>query len=112
MQHGNSHMRCTRLCTVLVTRCWVPGYLKEGGRCCRWNSSMEQGPLKKEHWRKSAQWSALVRKHAQVVADDVQVADVFSKTCRAGIDKKTGVEHKCIADEVSLKDKQCCREAS
>ena len=63
---------------------------------------MEQGPLKKEHWRKSAQWSALVRKHAQVVADDVQVADVFSKTCRAGIDKKTGVEHKCIADEVRL----------
>ena len=63
---------------------------------------MEQGPLKKEHWRKSAQWSALVRKHAQVVADDVQVADVFSKTCRAGIDKKTGVEHKCISDEVSV----------
>ena len=63
---------------------------------------MELGPLRKEHWRKSAQWSALVRKHAQVVADDVQVADVFSKTCRAGIDKKTGVEHKCISDEVSL----------
>ena len=61
---------------------------------------MEQGPLKKEHWRKSAQWSSLVRKHAQVVADDVHVADIFAKTCRAGIDKKTGVEHKCVSDEV------------
>lgn len=61
---------------------------------------MEQGPLKKEHWRKSAQWSSLVRKHAQVVADDVHVADIFAKNCRAGIDKKTGVEHKCVADEV------------
>jgi len=70
------------------------------GFCNRWSSSMEQGPLKKEHWRKSAQWSSLVRKHAQVVADDVHVADIFAKNCRAGIDKKTGVEHKCVADEV------------
>ena len=68
---------------------------------CRWNESMAQGPLRKEHWRKSAQWSSLTRKHARVVADDVTVADVFAKTCRAGIDKKTGVEHKCISDEVS-----------
>ena len=46
---------------------------------CRWNASMEQGAFRQEHWRKSAQWSALVRKHAQVVADDVQIADLFSK---------------------------------
>ena len=62
---------------------------------------MAQGLLRKEHWRKSAQWSSLTRKHARVVADDVAVADIFAKTCRAGIDKKTGVEHKCISDEVS-----------
>ena len=61
---------------------------------------MEQGPFRQEHWRKSAQWSALVRKHAQVVADDVQVADVFSKTCRAGIDQKSGIEYTCVSDEV------------
>ena len=61
---------------------------------------MEQGHFRQEHWRKSAQWSALVRKHAQVVADDVQIADVFSKTCRAGIDAKSGIEYKCVSDEV------------
>ena len=61
---------------------------------------MEQGPFRQEHWRKSAQWSALVRKHAQVVADDVQIADLFSKTCRAGIDKKSGIEYTCVSDEV------------
>ena len=61
---------------------------------------MEQGHFRQEHWRKSAQWSALVRKHAQVVADDVAVADVFSKTCRAGIDAKSGIEYKCVSDEV------------
>lgn len=61
---------------------------------------MEVGPFRQEHWRKSAQWSALVRKHAQVVADDVQIADLFSKTCRAGIDTKSGVEYTCVSDEV------------
>ena len=62
---------------------------------------MEQGLFRQEHWRKSAQWSALVRKHAQVVADDVAIADLFSKTCRAGIDQKSGIEYKCVSDEVS-----------
>ena len=61
---------------------------------------MEQAPLSKAHWRKSAQWSSLIRKHAQLVADDVAVADIFAKHCRVGKDKRSGREHKCISDEV------------
>ena len=36
------------------------------------------GPkLKKEHWRKSAQWFALTRYHAELVVSDVEVANAF-----------------------------------
>lgn len=61
---------------------------------------MEQGPMAKMYWRKSAQWSSLIRKHAQLVADDMAVADIFAKYCRVGTDKKTGKQHTCISDEV------------
>ena len=50
----------------------------------RWEPEMEQAPLSKAHWRKSAQWSSLIRKHAQLVADDVAVADIFAKHCARG----------------------------
>ncbi len=63
---------------------------------------MEQGGLTVKHWRKSAQWASLNRKHAQLVADDTAIADVFAKHCRVGKDKKTGKEHLCISDEVGL----------
>lgn len=66
----------------------------------RWQPEMEQGGLTVKHWRKSAQWASLNRKHAKLVADDVQVADVFAKHCRVGKDKKTGKEQLCISDEV------------
>lgn len=68
---------------------------------------MEQGELSKKHWRKSAQWASLTRKHAQIVSDDVAVADVFAKHCRVDTDKKTGHIYKCIADEVSSRPQRC-----
>lgn len=67
----------------------------------RWEQEMEQGELSLKHWRKSAQWASLTRKHAKIVADDTAVADVFAKHCRVATDKKTGHVYKCIADEVS-----------
>ncbi len=68
----------------------------------RWEPEMEQGELSLRHWRKSAQWASLTRKHAQIVSDDVAIADIFAKHCRVVTDKKTGHVYKCIADEVSL----------
>ncbi|CAL8470673.1 g10215 [Coccomyxa elongata] len=65
----------------------------------RWEPEMEQGELSLKHWRKSAQWASLTRKHAQIVSDDVAIADIFAKHCRVGTDKKTGHVYKCIADE-------------
>ena len=40
---------------------------------------MEKDGLKREHWRKSGQWSALVRRHAQVVSDDTIVSKLFKE---------------------------------
>lgn len=35
--------------------------------------------MKLEHWRKSGQWFALNRKHAQLVVDDVEANESFKK---------------------------------
>ena len=38
---------------------------------------MEKEGLKREHWRKSGQWIALLRKHAQLIAEDATVSKLF-----------------------------------
>lgn len=43
----------------------------------RMHPSMEKEGLKREHWRKSGQWIALLRKHAQLVAGDATVSKLF-----------------------------------
>lgn len=40
---------------------------------------MEKEGLKREHWRKSGQWIALVRQHAQLVAEDAVVSKLFKE---------------------------------
>jgi hypothetical protein len=39
----------------------------------RWAPEMETPHLKLAHWRKSSQWAALRRDHAQIIADDTEV---------------------------------------
>ena len=34
-----------------------------------------------EHWRKSSQWFAISRDHAQAMVDDSAVDDIFRKDC-------------------------------
>ena len=41
--------------------------------------SMEKEGLEREHWRKSGQWIALVRQHAQLVAEDTVVSKLFKE---------------------------------
>lgn len=44
----------------------------------RWHSDLDSVPgLKREHWRKSAQWVALNRRHAKIVANDEILAPKF-----------------------------------
>ena len=47
----------------------------------RWSDKMASDQLTKEHWRKSSQWFAVTREHAQVIVDDVVVYDAFRAHC-------------------------------
>ena len=40
---------------------------------------MEKDGLKKSHWRKSGQWIALVRKHAELVVNDTLISRLFEE---------------------------------
>ena len=40
---------------------------------------MESASLNKSHWRKSGQWFALQRRHAEIVVADTEVAEAFKQ---------------------------------
>ena len=44
---------------------------------------MESAHLKVEHWRKSSQWVALTREHAELVAGPGPIHDAFEKCADA-----------------------------
>ncbi|DBB02673.1 TPA: hypothetical protein ACH3X3_011637 [Trebouxia sp. C0006] len=48
-------------------------------------------------WRKHWQWFALIRKHAQVVADDKTIIDIFAKYCYTFREGRK--EQECFSDE-------------
>lgn len=50
-------------------------------------------------WRKHWQWFALIRKHAQVVADDKTIIDIFAKHCYTFREGKKNKEQECFSDE-------------
>ena len=45
----------------------------------RWNDAMESASLNKSHWRKSGQWFALQKRHAELVVADTEVAEAFKQ---------------------------------
>eukprot|EP00210_Caulerpa_lentillifera_P002762 g2641.t1 len=47
----------------------------------RWNDNMKSSILDKSKWRKSAQWFALIRSHAELVIKENHVKLRFSKYC-------------------------------
>lgn len=47
----------------------------------RWIDRMANEHLSKDHWRKSSQWFALTRAHAQLVVDDTIIDGIFRKDC-------------------------------
>ena len=47
----------------------------------RWHPRMDSPVLHLEHWRKSSQWFAISRAHAQLMIDDGPVDDIFRKDC-------------------------------
>ncbi|KAK9789383.1 hypothetical protein WJX73_006397 [Symbiochloris irregularis] len=68
----------------------------------RWHRGMETAALKQHHWRKSAQWIALTRPHAQAVHEDEHVKPRFKEHCWIDVEnwrKGWQVRSFCVADE-------------
>ena len=63
--------------------------------CGRWNDGMESPTLKREHWRKSGQWFALNRRHAQIVVDDTEVAQAFKECARSSCSCSCSALQRC-----------------
>ncbi|XP_031124867.1 glycosyltransferase BC10-like [Ipomoea triloba] len=64
--------------------------------------------IPKSKWRKGSQWITLIRKHAEVVADDEAIFPVFKKLCKRGppieasrekLNLKPQKQNNCISDE-------------
>lgn len=51
------------------------------------------------HWRKSSQWFALNRKHAELVAHDREVLSLFGKHCYVGWDDQEDRHRDCVSDQ-------------
>ena len=47
-----------------------------------WRFSGRMGWALRNHWRKSSQWFALSRKHAEIVLDDTYILDLFQRYCQ------------------------------
>lgn len=51
------------------------------GICFRWNWAMATDRFTDEQWRKSSQWSVLIRSHAQLVMQDREIESIFAAQC-------------------------------
>ena len=47
----------------------------------RWSDKMESATFRREHWRKSSQWFALNREHAELVMGDTVINQAFHDHC-------------------------------
>ncbi|KAK9831707.1 hypothetical protein WJX74_006651 [Apatococcus lobatus] len=81
----------------------------------RWQPAMKTAQLDRKHWRKSAQWFSLSRRHAAAVAADFHAAPLFEEHCysylpgrdlpipakvQALLEQNITVERRtCVADE-------------
>ncbi|KAK9792478.1 hypothetical protein WJX73_003670 [Symbiochloris irregularis] len=63
----------------------------------RWIDRMGSEHLSKDMWRKSSQWFALTRAHAQILADDTIIDSIFRKDCYPTTDD--GWWRDCYTDE-------------
>ncbi|CAL8472071.1 g11613 [Coccomyxa elongata] len=69
------------------------------GRTDPWRFSGRMGWKLREHWRKSSQWFALTRKHAQLVLEDTHILDLFQRYCQNAWDNDVNRWRDCFSDE-------------
>ncbi|CAH9081605.1 unnamed protein product [Cuscuta epithymum] len=86
---------------------FVDSFLDVSGKDNRYNPKMKPY-IPKSKWRKGSQWIALVREHAEIVADDKIVLPVFRKYCKRRPPIEASLksrnlnlqkQHNCIPDE-------------
>jgi hypothetical protein len=66
----------------------------------RWSPRMQTPHMNASHWRKSSQWFALQRKHAEIIVNDVEIEESFKNHCRLAADPDlNGRIRDCISDE-------------
>lgn len=51
-----------------------------------WRFGVRMGYKLRRHWRKSSQWFALTRKHADLIMADTELLDIFKAHCKNGWD--------------------------
>ena len=61
------------------TRSVLQSTERDSDLICRMHSDMEKDGLRREHWRKSGQWIALIREHAEAVVNDTIVSKLFKE---------------------------------
>ena len=54
---------------------------------------MESPSLNKSHWRKSGQWFALQRRHAELVVADTEVAEAFKQCVSTALNSSSYLSH-------------------
>ncbi|EIE23577.1 hypothetical protein COCSUDRAFT_41776 [Coccomyxa subellipsoidea C-169] len=69
------------------------------GRTDPWRFSGRMGWALRNHWRKSSQWFALSRKHAEIVLDDTYILDLFQRYCQNAWDNDLNRWRDCFSDE-------------
>ncbi|BDA47491.1 probable glycosyltransferase BC10 at C-terminar half [Coccomyxa sp. Obi] len=69
------------------------------GRTDPWRFSGRMGWKLREHWRKSSQWFAVTRKHAQLVLEDTHILDLFQRYCQNAWDNDVNRWRDCFSDE-------------
>ncbi|EFN51060.1 hypothetical protein CHLNCDRAFT_141408 [Chlorella variabilis] len=65
----------------------------------RWSWRMSGPALKSWHWRKSSQWFGMLRKHVEVVLEDVEVFRKFEEHCKNFWDGDYKRWRDCFSDE-------------
>ena len=53
----------------------------------RWHPDMNDGQFGKGNWRKSSQWFALTRHHAELSVTETYIDSIFTKHCYSRWDK-------------------------
>ena len=59
-----------------------PWLTVRGQRTDPWRFGVRMGYKLRRHWRKSSQWFALTRKHAELIMQDTELLHIFQQHCQ------------------------------